>query len=363
MDGYASFVQAFDRVEYGVWVERVATLISEGRPVGVHWVVTGDRRLAVPAAVQAALPQRLILRFNDVDEYDGFGLARAKTVDAHLPPGRGFSADADEVQVAVYGTSGATEDQARALHELATQLDAIHKSGPRPNAIQLLPSHVPEAGLPAVARLEAVPLGTRDLTFDPATIDISRGGMLFVGARRSGKSTALRTLTRALSSGELDVELVLLAPSSTPLLELDVWAAVHRGNDSASDYVDEVLLELDSRGPDRRPLVIVVDDGHELADEMADSRLAELVKKGVERGVRVLAAADKNAAHRAYGGFIPVLKAERAGVVLQPDPDIDGDLFDVQLERRARGGPPGRAAIIAAGRVELAQIATSEDPL
>jgi S-DNA-T family DNA segregation ATPase FtsK/SpoIIIE len=360
LDGYASFAQAYERVDYGMWLDRLPTLIADGRSVGMHWVVTGERRLSIPSAVQAALPQRLVLRFHDPEEYDGFGLARAKVADAHLPAGRGFTDSSDEVQVAVYGNDGRVEDQTAALGTLAKALDERWAGSTLPPAVRLLPDRVDAADLPA-GDMSAVPIGINDLVFETASLDLQHSSLLIAGARRSGKSTALATAARQLHR-QGDATLVLLAPKSTPLSSLGLWSAVHEGSYPIADMVDEMLLDIDSRPNDAPWTVVVVDDAHELVDEMADTRLAELVARGADRRVRVLAAADKATSHRAFGGLLQRLRAERAGVVLQPDPDLDGDLFDAQVERRLRGGPPGRAVVVVDGRVELVQLATAEPP-
>ncbi len=160
--------------------------------------------------------------------------------------------------------------------------------------------------------------------------------MLFVGARRSGKSTALRTLTRALSSGELD-----RAGAAGPV-EHAAAQARRVGSGPSRKRLGLGLCRRGATGagqpgPDRRPLVIVVDDGHELADEMADSRLASYSEGRGARRTRTGGSRQERRPPRVWRVHTSP-EAERAGVVLQPDPDIDGDLFDVQLERRARGG-------------------------
>ena len=363
LDGYGSFAQAFERVEYGALVDRFPVAIAEGRAVGIHWVVTAERRLSVPASVLAALPQRLILRFHDTDEYDSFGLDRARTKDVELPPGRGFSQTTDEVQVAAYGEEGSTAAQAAALIALGSRLAARYDGLGRPGRVRLLPEIISWRELTPGARdgLSSLPLGLRDLDFATVGIDLTTGGFLVVGSRRSGKSTALRALVEGLLRNLDDVDLVLIAPRPTPLGSLPGWRKVHRDIRAAEDALDDLVMEIEGRTPADPWLVVVVDDVDELADGVLDERLAELAARGVEHRVRVLAAGDRAAAHRAYGGIVRKLRAERSGLVLQPDPDMDGDLFDAQLDRRHRGGPPGRGVLIREGRSSLLQVVAPEE--
>ena len=368
LDGYASFAQAFEKVEYGAWIERLPTSIAEGRTVGIHWAVTTERRLAVPAAVMATLPQRLVLRFHDHDEYESFGLDRTRTKDVDLPVGRGFSQDSDEVQLAVYGADGAAATQVDALADLAGRLAIRYTDSPRVPPVRLLPevvdrSTVVPAGVPG--ELVALPVGVRDLSFEAATVDLLSGGLLIAGARRSGKSSALIAIVEALvdAGRATPVKLTLVAPRATPLLDLNVWGSVHRNAASAEDAIDELLLDLESQGPDDPWLVWVVDDAHEYLDELLDDRLATLAARGAEHRLRVVAAGDRVTAQRAYGGLMRHLRAERSGLVLQPDPDMDSDLFDAPIDRRHRGGPPGRAILVRQGEASLIQVfsATAEE--
>ncbi len=357
LDAYGSFAQAFERVDYGIWLERFPTLVNEGRAVGIHWIVSAERRLAMSMAVQSAFPQRLVLRFPEVDEYDGFGLDRAKVAGAHLPPGRGFTADSDEVQVATYGTDGSLTEQAQAIGALGSALAARWPNQSAP-AIRLLPRWTPVSDLSTTVDIARVPFGLCDLDFTEAVLDLGAGSFLTVGSRRSGKSTTLATMATALDS--LGTELILFAPRHTTLTTLTFWRRVGTSVDACGELLEELLLTLDQRDETSPWLVLVVDDADEFVDHYVDERLSELIKSGAQRRIRVIAAADKRSAHRTYGGALQRLRGERRGLVLQPDPLADGDLFEATLDRRIAGGPPGRAVVVENGEGTLVQIATSE---
>ncbi len=360
LDGYSSFEQAFEKIEYGRWVDALPTLISEGQSVGIRWIVTVDRRLALPMGLQSALDQRLLLRFNDPDEYDGFGVIRGG---AHgtMPPGRGLTVAAEEFQLCAFGDASPA-GQAEALRGVALRLQERDRDAARPPAVRLLPRWLGLDDLEAPdPDLRSVPFGIRDQDFAAAGLNLQQTHALVVGQRRSGKSTCLVTLARQLSRRE-GVELILLAPRSTPLTDLDVWTSAVSGLDGVSEWVEEALLEIDDRHEDAPWRVVVVDDAHEFVDELVDDRLATLLRQASEHRVRFLVAADKRAAHRAYGGTLMALRAERQGMILQPDPDADGDLFEVPVERGLRGGPPGRALYAADGAGWLVQIASEDRP-
>lgn len=361
LDGYSSFEQVFEKVEYGRWVDALPTLIGDGGSVGIRWLLTVDRRLALPMSLQSALDQRLLLRFNDPDEHQGFGVDRLAVLGADAPPGRGLTLEGEEFQLYTYGDE-TPAGQAEALRGLSRRLAEQHPGVTRPPQVRLLPRWASTDDLPGPdAALGEVAYGIRDHDFDAATLNLARTHALVVGSRRSGKTTALATVARQLAQAG-DVELVLLAPRATPLSDSESWSRVVIGLEAISDWVEETLLELDERDSDAPWLVIVIDDAHEFADELVDERLEELLRHGTDRRVRVVAAADKRAAHRAYGGLLMALRSERAGIILQPDPDADGDLFDVSIERGMRGGPPGRALAATEGVGWLVQVAGGEPP-
>jgi len=100
-DGYGAFHQAYLNVDRGEQVDTIARLVADGRGVGVYFVLTADRRNAVPATLTSAISTRLVLRMADADEYASLGLPLA-IAGTTLPPGRGFI-DGTEVQVGCAG--------------------------------------------------------------------------------------------------------------------------------------------------------------------------------------------------------------------------------------------------------------------
>ena len=104
--------------------------------------------------------------------------------------------------------------------------------------------------------------------------------------------------------------------------------------------------------------MIVIDDGDELAETMGAPPLETVVRRGRDLNVRVLAAAETQAAMRAYGGWLRELRKEENGLLLDPDLDVDGDIFGVRLPRRTNAVfPPGRGYLVRRGVVELVQVA------
>lgn len=356
LDGYGSFAQAFERVEFGAWLERLPILISDGRSLGLHWAITAERRMSVPTSLMAALSDRLILRFHDVDEYDGFGLDRSRISGAELQPGRGFASSSDEVQVAVYGSSGAGGDQAAALETLGDHLETRHPDAHVPK-VRLLPESLDASELPAHAGPGRPVIGVSDQELAPVEIDLHESSFLVVGPRRSGKSSALATAVRSLHAADSEACFLLLAPRPSPLRGLMVWKEAYGPGPQAEEAMDRLLDEVGDRSANDPWLYLVVDDAHEYADETLEMTLADIARRGREVRVRLLVAADRSSAQRAYSGVVQRLRSDRAGLLLQPDVDIDGDLLGAQLDRRHGGGPPGRGVLVANGEGERIHVA------
>ncbi len=93
-----------------------------------------------------------------------------------------------------------------------------------------------------------------------------------------------------------------------------------------------------------------------------DSSVSDLdwiAQRGREHGVRLVVGIESQAAQRAFTPWLTQVLRERQGILLDPDPAIDGILVGgVQLPRRTRGAwPAGRAYLVRRGVVELVQVA------
>jgi S-DNA-T family DNA segregation ATPase FtsK/SpoIIIE len=82
------------------------------------------------------------------------------------------------------------------------------------------------------------------------------------------------------------------------------------------------------------------------------------VRRGRDLDVRVVCACERQAAQRAFGGWLRELRKEEHGLLLAPDADVDGDLLAVRLPRRTNPVfPPGRGYLVERGAIELVQVA------
>jgi S-DNA-T family DNA segregation ATPase FtsK/SpoIIIE len=243
---YGAFVSAYERVSMGAYLDAVPTLVSDGRAVGVRFVITADRRSAVPPSLLNTVARRLVLRMAAKEEYTALGLDERSAVSALTSPGRGFTKEGLEFQIAVEGERHEADAQLEALAALGQRLRDRHGAAVAPG-IAALPAVVEIASLPSapadrplrpVVGVSDEPAGRFD-AFRPLTLDLEAGHLLVAGPYRSGRSTVLATLATSLAAGTGEaVELHLLSPRTrTTLHELGVWTSVARGTDARAPPV------------------------------------------------------------------------------------------------------------------------------
>ncbi len=357
LDNYAGFVAAFERVNLGRLVETLPRLVGDGRPLGVHFAISADRRGAVPNSLAGIIPAKVVLRMADADEYASLGVPPRAVRGAQLPPGRGFLPDGTELQLALPGGDPSAEAQAAAIASLAERTRAEHPGREAPR-IEPLPTRVDASTLPAPDRPLTAVLGIGDAELTPAVVDLSDRHFLVLGPYRSGRSTALRRLAESVRASTPAAELHLLAPRRTPVAELTGWTSAAHGLQAAEDAATRLALELEERAPGGRPVLVVIDDGEELAESMAAPALETIVRRGRDLDLRVLCACERQAAQRAFGGWLRELRKEEHGLLLAPDADVDGDLLGVRLPRRTNPVfPQGRGYLVERGTIELVQVA------
>lgn len=359
LDGYAGFAAAFERVNLGELLDALPRLVGDGRPLGVHFAISADRRGAVPNALAGIVPAKIVLRMADEDEFASLGVPLKVVRGAHLPPGRGFLPSGLELQVALPGDDPAGEAQAAAIAERAERLRARHgERGAQP--VEPMPTRIPRTTLPAPDRDLAAVLGLGDAELEPVVVDVSDRHFLVAGPYRSGRSTALAAVCDSLCRSARPPELRLLAPRRSPLAELECWSAVVRGTEACEAAALELAGAIEARagGDAGRPLVVVVDDAEELAESLGAQPLEIVVRRGRDLDVRVLAACERQAAQRAFTGWLRELRKEEHGLLLAPDADVDGDILGVRLPRRTNPVfPPGRGYLVERGTVQLVQVA------
>ncbi|MEA2127901.1 MAG: segregation ATPase FtsK/SpoIIIE, family, partial [Solirubrobacteraceae bacterium] len=357
LDSYAGFVETYDRVDVGALVDALPRLVADGRAAGVHFVITADRRAAVPATVASLIAARLILRMAADDEYLMLGLDAKTAKGAVLPPGRGFLTDGREVQIATVGGTADAMQEASALAALAARLAAATEE--RASRVEVLPLEIAASDLPAPAEPWTAAFAVDDLDLGPVSAPLADSHFVVIGPYRSGRSTALDTIAAGLRASTPGLRTHLLAPRRSWLVDGAGWDSVARGVDECETRIAALLEDLvgGSGGLAQAPVLIVLDDGGELAESHIAGSLEKLVKRGRDTQVRFLTSIETGQA-RHYAPWIREIRKDGRGMLLDPSLELDGDLLGARLPRRTNAVfPPGRGYVVIDARVTLAQVA------
>jgi S-DNA-T family DNA segregation ATPase FtsK/SpoIIIE len=88
VDGMSSFREGYEYSKLSALWDIFLTLATDGRPLGIHLVVSGDRTNSVPASLLASIQKRLVLRLSSEDDYMTLDVPK-DVLNAASPPGRG----------------------------------------------------------------------------------------------------------------------------------------------------------------------------------------------------------------------------------------------------------------------------------
>ena len=349
IDGFGAFAETLldplaGPVGGETWSELVHRLVVDGRTVGIHTVVTADRRSAVPTRLQSAIGSRLVLRHADPQSYADLGVP-AKRIDVFdATAGRGLL-DGVEIQVAVEGVDPTARGQAEALGALATE-----SVGDRRVPVPLVSSALPERFGPSTARS----IGVADVSGTAVTVDVDWSHLAIVGPSRSGRSTALAAAWHALATDDS----YLVGPSSSPLagLAVPVGRARFGRAPAVAELLDRIANRVTSVSPER-PVLLFVDDVDAFDDPTLDPLWQRLL--AVDE-IRIVATMES----RSMTGYttsaaVNELRRARRSLVLQPtDPTEFLQATGVKLSLRpGLRMPPGRGVLLVDRQPTVLQVA------
>ncbi len=337
IDGVDTLRATFDAPPGYEHLDRLARVLAEGPNHGVTAAMTADAAAPLPSSLTAGISQRWLFALADAAAWSDAGLT---SLDRPPPvPGRARAADSGlELQI---GHPGRLPDQVAELAKTSSTPTA------RPSGVGTMPSRVDVASLPpphAVMGVLHLAVGIGDTELEPAVVSLHRGEhVVIAGPARSGRSTALALFASLFRRAAPDAWIGLIAPRPSVASELTVFDAVHAISGGM------VLPEVDRR-------VVLVDDA-ELVDDpgwLGEGLAAR------DPSLVVVVAARPDALRAAYGHWTQLARRSRLGVLLWPDPLIDGDLLGASLPRHAPlPRRPGRGYLVAEGHAELVQLAVA----
>jgi len=348
LDNVAAFRQAYE-VPQAALFDALVGVANDGRPVGVHVLLSADRPSAVPSALASAIQTRVVLRMADPVDYAIMG-EPADVLQPSSPPGRGLLRGT-EIQVAMLGARPDVGAQAAVVRQFAEILRATGVAAAAP--IRKLDERITLASLPAQLAGRPV-LGVSADTLEPMAFE-PRGTLVVTGPASSGRTTAMHTIAVALRRWDPSIELHHFTARESTLSALDAWSSTTRGVSDGGEHAAALTAKLPARG---QPVAVFVEGLADFAADIAAAPvLTELARLCVERGWLFVSEADISAIGPGHG-LIGQAKISRTGLVLAPTSN-DGTPFSTTFPPRLRRAdfPPGRGLHVAAGRASVVQVA------
>ncbi|MGY5765863.1 FtsK/SpoIIIE domain-containing protein [Brachybacterium sp. DNPG3] len=351
VDGMAAFREAYDYSGLSRWFTAFVQIATDGRQVGVHVIVTGDRPNAIPTSLGSSIQRRLVHRMASDEDYAAFGEPR-DVLDVSSPPGRAIL-DGHEVQIAVHGGDSNVAIQSREVSELSR---AMRRAGvAKAPAIQRLPERVELTALRPVADGRPV-LGVADETLEEITVE-PRGAFMVTGPMGSGRTTAMLTIATGLKAVPEPMRLVRFSARRTPLSGLGVWDVEASDPDSVQELAAQLRATIESGTVGEGRLALFVDGVSDFTGTGVEADLDKLIRAATRAGQFVVGENESGTWSQAYVLAQP-FKSGRRGLLLQPS-DSDGDtLLGTSLGRIRRADfPAGRGFLVTGGRAMKLQVA------
>ncbi len=400
IDGFSGFRQATEGLGGPASLyAMLGEIMTIGRSVGVHVVLTGDRAAAIPAAMASTLQQQYVLRLAGALDYGYLGVPADALEEA--APGRAVIAgDGDEIQFALQGGAPELSAQAVSMEALAARLN--ERGVARVPEVRNAPRRIDLATLPTEVGNRPV-FGIDTRTLDPIGMPL-RGLGVISGPPGAGLSTAARSAMAAMrrygaNRGE-GVDSVLLTLVPDGLRAVDTWGRIASADEEVADLARALTIAIGGK-PARRaggrapqpaignpigggigyPIgtpqgqetepeeerlefpssgnrgIIVVERPADFEGTDAFPELVALAKAARRAEVLVVFEFESGASGSTWE-LLSALKQPSWGLALQPDANENQSPFRENFGRVQRADfPEGRGFAVESGRVTPVQVA------
>lgn len=352
VDGMAAFREAYDYSQLSKWFTTFVQIATDGRQVGVHVIVTGDRPNAIPTSLGSSIQRRLVHRMASDEDYAAFGEAK-DVLSKSSPPGRAIL-NGHEVQIAVHGGDANVAIQSREVSKLA---EAMRRAGvAQAPPIVTLPERVELSTLRPVVDGRPV-LGLGDETLSEVTFE-PRGAFMVTGPMSSGRTTAVLTIARGLMALDQPMRRVRFSARRTPLTgAAGVWDVEASDPETVKELAGQLRHTVESGSVGEGQLALFIDGVADFTGTGVENDLDKLIRACTREGQFVVGENESASWSQAYVLAQP-FKAGRRGLLLQPG-EMDGDtLLGTGLGKVRRADfPAGRGFLVASGRATKLQVA------
>lgn len=343
IDGIGSFCEANNVDPGSPNAELIKRLGRDGPSVGIYLLIGAASRSELPRDLRQAVTSLIVLEQADDRGYLDLGIS-TKALPSFVP-GRCLMGAQNLVS------------QIIDWEPMVNVGEIKLRSDGEPPEISPLPTSIPMADLPdATLGVDiSIPIGISDATRDAANLVIrSSEHVLIAGPSRSGRSNALRLIGAQLRRIDDDLVLVGISPANA----IETFPSHIFDAGGTLQELDAVLQLALDEDPTGQRWVIVVDDADRI--DLDGGPLHDLVRSP-QPNVTVIAAIRSSFARQTLGHWTRSIRASGTGILLEPDPTSDGDLFGVRLPRRRLPAVPGRGYLIAGGEEMVIQVAAADD--
>jgi S-DNA-T family DNA segregation ATPase FtsK/SpoIIIE len=347
VDGVAAFRQAYEIGEAGRTFDTFVSLCADGRPFGVHIVMSADRPGAIHTALAATVQRRIVLRLADDGDYGLMGFP-ADVLSATSPPGRAMDGG-NEVQIAILGSSVDVYAQAEATRGLAASMVRAGVLAAPP--INRLADRIRLEELPVQVGGEPV-LGLASASLEPIGI-LPEGSFVVTGPGGSGRTTALATLVASIARYRPDAGFYFIGAMPSSVSSLPYWRRMVMDGDDAFMAIAELESELQQATGSS---VVVIEAIPDFLHGPVDLALQGLIRSALRRGHLVIAEGEVSLMMPSYP-LLQLVRTSRSGLVLQPD-QTDGLTVGSDFPRLRRSDfPEGRGVLVRKGVPAIVQVA------
>jgi S-DNA-T family DNA segregation ATPase FtsK/SpoIIIE len=323
IDGLAALKDEYQDFEGLQLLEGVYRAWADGPDVGMFFATTTTRAKAIPSAIDEITTQKWLFRLADVYDYTATGI-KASQVPAAVA-GRCVPVET-RLQTHVATPGG---DLPGAVAQVAQQWGVV---SPKVSVVRQLPERVTVGELGVVAELAGepwrVPVGLRESDLEAAWCELyEHEHMLVAGPARSGKSTTLLAIAQAVRDSVAATghatQVWGIAGARSPLAGCELLDRVAG--------VDDKTALLAAARIAKTPLVLLIDDAEKVED--SDESIANLIAAN-NAGLHIIAAGRADDLRGMYSHWTKFIRKARCGVLLQPNPDYDGELLGAGLPRK-----------------------------
>jgi len=354
VDGMATFRQEYEFTGTGNIFAMFGQILSDGRQVGVHVVVSADRPASVSPTISASIQRRIALRLAEDNDYILLD-APSDVLGSGSSPGRAII-DQRETQIAVFGGTSNVAGQADAIDRLAETMRA--KGVIQAPPVNRLPDHVSLGELDAHLPGQAT-IGMADDTLAPIAI-LPEGAFMVAGPPSSGRSTALLTLAQATHQAVPGMKLYYIGNAKSPLRAVSLWTQTAAGPEEAMELAKQLLEDALTPASATHRIGVVVESIADFLSTPADPHLVALIK-AIKRNDHFVIAESETSTLMPSWPLLMEVKSARRGFALQPDATEGDILFRTTYPRSRRSEfPPGRGFLVQGGKTRKVQLGLPE---